>query len=222
MNVSPEEWKQFSDEVAHALRLTGREQAVAWSTNLGVSALGFVVAPLAVAPGHFAGKAVVNRSVEKKVLGESSSSGEIEETLRRWNGNTFRYRGFRVRLQLPRKRLEKMKRVDENRTPSANHAISSDSERKEGEKSMTKSERKQERKSKKQERKSNKKAMKSERKQTKKLRKHYTVVIEDIRNPAIFPEVPNEIFFDDDLSSTSSESLAELDSTSPEIRKNNK
>ncbi|PGH36958.1 hypothetical protein GX50_00193 [[Emmonsia] crescens] len=109
LRVGPDEWTQFCDELAYAVRLTVLEKCAVWSVGVGVG----IVATSALAvfgpiPGYYAGKGFKNSRVAKKVRRSQKGKGELEITLSTWNENVFRDKGFRVWLRLPRRKQERL------------------------------------------------------------------------------------------------------------------
>ncbi|PGG95855.1 hypothetical protein AJ79_09836 [Helicocarpus griseus UAMH5409] len=105
LHISPDEWTQFSDELAHSARLTTLEKCAVWTVGIGT---GIVATPLAAFSGYYAGKSMKNRRVAKKVRQGQKGKGELETTLSDWNENVFRDKGFRVWLRLPRAEQKKL------------------------------------------------------------------------------------------------------------------
>ncbi|OJD19115.1 hypothetical protein AJ78_00901 [Emergomyces pasteurianus Ep9510] len=109
LHVGPDEWTQFSDELAYAARLTILEKCAVWSVGVGVGIVATsALAVLGPIPGYYAGKGVKNSRVAKKVRRSQKGKGDLEITLNNWNENVFRDKGFRVWLRLPRRKQEKL------------------------------------------------------------------------------------------------------------------
>lgn len=96
LRVSPEEWDAFSDDLVQSLQLGFGARALAWTVGVSVGTVSLVGAP-----GHYAGKAIQERSRANKVRQSMKNEGEVDAALRVWNA-TFAERGFRVRIALPR------------------------------------------------------------------------------------------------------------------------
>ncbi|OAX84329.1 hypothetical protein ACJ72_01299 [Emergomyces africanus] len=109
LRVGPDEWTQFSDELAYAVRLTMLEKCAVWSVGVGVGIVASgALAVLGPIPGYYAGKGIKNSRVAKKVRRSQKGKGDLEITLNSWNENVFRDKGFRVWLRLPRREQEKL------------------------------------------------------------------------------------------------------------------
>ncbi|KLJ09733.1 hypothetical protein EMPG_14856 [Blastomyces silverae] len=116
LHVSPDEWTQFCDELAYAVRLTLLEKCAVWSVGVGVGIV--AVGALAVfgpIPAYYAGKGVKKSRVAKKVRRGQKGKGELEVILNTWNENVFRDKGIRVWLRLPRRKQEKLEHKTEKR-----------------------------------------------------------------------------------------------------------
>ncbi|OJD20385.1 hypothetical protein ACJ73_08283 [Blastomyces percursus] len=116
LHVSPDEWTQFCDELAHAVRLTLLEKCAVWSVGVGVGIVATgALAILGPIPAYYAGKGVKKSRVAKKVRRSQKGKGDLEVTLNTWNENVFRDKGIRVWLRLPRRKQEKLEHKMEKR-----------------------------------------------------------------------------------------------------------
>ncbi|KAL2371031.1 hypothetical protein RJ035_003274 [Blastomyces gilchristii] len=116
LHVSPDEWTQFCDELAYAVRLTLLEKCAVWSVGVGVGIVATgALAILGPIPAYYAGKSVKKSRVAKKVRRSQKGKGDLEVTLNTWNENVFRDKGIRIWLRLPRRKQEKLEHKMEKR-----------------------------------------------------------------------------------------------------------
>ncbi|EEH49514.1 uncharacterized protein PADG_05593 [Paracoccidioides brasiliensis Pb18] len=196
LHIAPDEWTRFSNDVAHAARLTTLEKYAVWSVGLSIWIVASgALAVLGAVPGYYAGKGMKNSRVAKKVRRSLKGKGELETTLSTWNENIFRDKGFRVWLRLPKQDQEKLQNRleggnlkrqskegddndDRNDTASAcstqpslqsGHPLSRQSDSKPGFKVEPKE--------------SVAARRRREKLEAKRLEKHYTLMVEDIRKP---------------------------------------
>jgi hypothetical protein len=102
LQVTHDEWHQFTSEIVHAAKLSASEDAAAWAagvtTGAASSAFLLIFGP---AVGYYTGKAIHKRTVAKKVKERLLEDGDIRAVLNKWNQGTFKWRGFRVWLEWP-------------------------------------------------------------------------------------------------------------------------
>ena len=102
LQVTHDEWHQFTSEILNAAKLSASEDAAAWvagvTTGAASSAFLLIFGP---AVGYHTGKAIHKRTVVKKVKERLLEDGDIRAVLNKWNQGTFKWRGFRVWLEWP-------------------------------------------------------------------------------------------------------------------------
>ncbi|PGH27009.1 hypothetical protein AJ80_01393 [Polytolypa hystricis UAMH7299] len=155
LGVAPDEWTRFGADFANALQLRLSEKWAVWSVGVGVGIVSNIPLPVVgTASGYYAGKAMKDRSIAKKVRG---GCDELDTMLRHWNEEVFKEKGFRVAVYVPKSRQKGPK-------------DSKDEDEDLKEKNDTN-------------KKGDNKGDKKEKKEAKKLEKYYTVVVEDLALP---------------------------------------
>ena len=106
--VSPDEWSRFTDDVVRASSLSTLAQWAVWGTGVTVGAASSaLLLVFGIPPGYYAGKAVYNKAVTKRVREGLREEGELEAIMRFWNETVFVQKGCRVRLEFPCKKKGK-------------------------------------------------------------------------------------------------------------------
>jgi hypothetical protein len=106
--------------VVRASTLSTLAQWAVWGTGVTVGAASSaLLLVFGIPPGYYAGKAVYNKAVAKKVREGLREEGELEAIMRFWNETVFMKKGCRVRLELPVKKSEKEAPSDDAATKSA-------------------------------------------------------------------------------------------------------
>lgn len=106
--VSPDEWSRFTDDVIRVCSLSTLARWAVWGTGVavGVTSSAFLTV-LAIPPGYYAGKAVYNKAMTRKVRQGLKEEGELEAIMKFWNETVFMEKGCRVRLELPLSKKDK-------------------------------------------------------------------------------------------------------------------
>ncbi|EGE83697.1 hypothetical protein BDDG_06642 [Blastomyces dermatitidis ATCC 18188] len=184
LHVSPDEWTQFCDELAYAVRLTLLEKCAVWSVGVGVGIVATgALAILGPIPAYYAGKSVKKSRVAKKVRRSQKGKGDLEVTLNTWNENAQTGEAGAQDGKEGRKKMNKEDGDDigddvNGSTPSLSsrsnpHADCSPLSRSSNSKLGFKVEPKE----------SMAARNKREKLEAKRLETHYTLMVEDIRKP---------------------------------------
>ncbi|TAQ89156.1 hypothetical protein B7494_g2554 [Chlorociboria aeruginascens] len=102
LKISHDEWYLFSSEIVKAGKLEFTDDWAAWTAGVTtgvVSSAGLLVFGPVV--GYYTGRTFHRKAVVKKVQDGLLHNGELRSTLRRWNEDTFRSKGFQIWLQMP-------------------------------------------------------------------------------------------------------------------------
>ncbi|KAK2766968.1 hypothetical protein FQN54_006284 [Arachnomyces sp. PD_36] len=100
--VSPDEWSRFTDDVTRVTTLSTLGQLAVWGTGVTVGlTTGTFLLIFGAPPGYYAGKAVYNKAIARKVREGLEEDGELEGIMKFWNESVFAKKGCKVRLEMP-------------------------------------------------------------------------------------------------------------------------
>jgi hypothetical protein len=112
LDISPQEWFNFSDAITRAVQLSLAESSSAIVAGVGVGILtpltSAFLGPFGKGPGVAASRLARDRSVRNKV----KTSHELKAILSFWNEKKFKDRGFYTELVLPQKGRTRMQKDD--------------------------------------------------------------------------------------------------------------
>jgi len=104
LDISPDTWTLFSDDIVQATKLSVMQQSVAWTSGIGVGLVSVAaLPPFGAAAGVFAGKAVYDKTILDNVR-QGLDDGRLGKVLKRWNDDYWRERGVVAKLGVKRKK----------------------------------------------------------------------------------------------------------------------